>query len=251
MYRSGMQHMFVNSIIFLQSISMDISKQYRTTEEFKEVLRTLQRSTSLSDNIFWQSKGSHKTVFPIDHFEIDFVTRGVVVFYKGHLQQLDPALPLFVKLDYKTSVFKVLEYSIQKDSIHFSIPSLIKTRELRSGPRHIIPMDLEKNVVLRPAVMSDHSHVQETSAKVIDLSLRGLGLAISQNAYQFFKKNRILWVTHIDDLRLEVPLLSEVRYINDDLDAHFQKSKNKYLKVGLHLSSTIPKETLISLIEMS
>lgn len=227
---------------------MGISKQYRTSQDFKEVLRILQRSTSLPDNILWQSFETNKNIIPIDHFEIDFVTRGVVVFYKSADFKLNPRLPFFVKLDYKTTVFKVVDYNIQKHCIHFSFPSSVKTLELRSDPRHIVPPQLHRNVNLRPAVVSDSSAQQEIEAKVFDLSTRGVGLVVSENAYYFFKKNRILWLTHLGSARLEEPLLSEVRYINNDLDLNFQKSKPTYLKVGLHLSSALPKENILTFI---
>lgn len=76
----------------------------------------------------WQSLTSgRKLIVPIDYFEIDFVTREVVVFYDKTSFKLLENLPLYIKLNYQMSIFKVTHFKQELDSIHLEFPKIMKT----------------------------------------------------------------------------------------------------------------------------
>ena len=68
---------------------MNISEAYRSTSDYKEILRILQQSGTHEDNFLWQSYGSLKKVVPISHLEIDFVAREVVACYDPSIHSFD------------------------------------------------------------------------------------------------------------------------------------------------------------------
>lgn len=181
-----------------------------------------------------------KSIIPIHHFEIDFVAREVVIFFDTQRYKLEKDLPLYIKLDYRTSVFKVTDYKETKSSIHFAFPKEIKTQELRSFPRHVFSHEQEKAVSLKPSLTGNREVGSELQVRALDISQYGLGVLVSEHNRQFLKNNRILWVTQIGNAKLDHPILAEVVYINTEVDSKFLVRKQKEMKVGLKLSGVMP-----------
>lgn len=218
-------------------------ESYRSSTDYREILRILQKASSLQDNFLWQSHAIGRTVIPVHHFEIDFVTREVVVYFDTQKYLVDTQLPLYVKLDYHTSVFKVMDYRTTIESVHFSFPIEVKTQELRALPRHAFRPQADRAVSLKPTLTGlnrESSH--ELQVRVMDVSESGLGLIVSEHNRSFLKNNRILWVTRVQDMPLLYPVLAEVVYINNEVEAKYQIRKVKEMKVGLKLSGSIPPE---------
>ena len=232
--------MIVNSRHFKQAYLMSKLENYRSTTEYREILRILQKATTLQDNILWQSHALRKTVIPIRYLEIDFITREVLVNFHSEHYQIDSELPLYVKLDYRTSIFKIGEFRQNQDSLHFSFPELIKTEELRTTPRHKFRAAQDKYITLRSS--SGRENGSELKVRTMDVSESGLGLVVSEQNRSFFKNNRVLWLTGFQESTLVHPVLAEVVYINSEVEPEFIIKKQKSLKVGLKISGTIPED---------
>jgi len=218
---------------------------FRSSSEYREILRILQKASSLQDNFLWQSHPHGKSIVTVHHFEIDFVSREVVVYFNSEAHKVETELPLYVKLDYRTSVFKVTEFRLGVNSLHFSFPTEIKTEELREHMRHQLPTDVESFIHLKPATGGVRSEgVGELKVRAIDISYYGLGFIISEQNRSFLKNNRIIWVTQLNNMRLEHPILAEVVYMNTELDAKYRSRKQKDLKVGLKLSGVFPDDVI-------
>lgn len=218
-------------------------ENYRSSKENREILRILQKSSSLQENFIWQATPMGKNIVSIHHFEIDFVAREVVVFFNDKNHRIEGELPLYVKLDYRTSVFKVSEYRQGAGTLHFSFPKEIKTQELRSNPRHAFSPGDGKYVVLKPSIKGQVDG-SELVVRTMDVSYFGLGLIVTEHNRSFLKNNRILWVTRLQDEDLIHPILAEVVYITSEVDASFLNRKVKELKVGLKLSGVFPEDAL-------
>jgi hypothetical protein len=212
---------------------------FRTCMEYREILRILQKSSSLQDNFLWQSLSVGKNIVRIHHFEIDFVSRGLQIYFDGTKSKIDPKLPLFVKLDYRSSIFKISEFQVTNNIITSLLPTEIKALEMRANPRHKFREDQEKFVSLKPSLNAVMELGNEIQVKVFDVSPYGLGLLISEQNRSYMKNNRILWITRLQNLDLQYPILAEVVYISSDVDHKYSK-KNKELKVGLKLSGVFP-----------
>ncbi len=219
---------------------------YRSSSEYREILRILQRATNLEENLLWQSHALGKNIVPIQLLEIDFVAREVVVTIDADRYKVDADLPIYIKLGYRTTVFKCSKYRQSHHTIHFPLPDLVKTLELRSIPRHTFKPTEDKYVSIRSTLRSNFTADagNELNVRVFDISPQGLGLIVSESNRQFLKNNRILWVTSLQGLALEYPILAEVVYINTEIDPKFQHRRQKDLKVGLKLSGIIPEESL-------
>lgn len=210
---------------------------YRTSAEYKEILRILQRASALQENIVWQSLNGSKNIIPVHHVEIDFVSREVVIYFDSTKTKPETGSPLYVKLDYRMSVFKVTEFKQGQGSVSFPFPKEIKTRELRADTRTAFGPNDEVFATLRSSPLLGN----EIRARVYDVSSQGLGLIISEQNRSFFKTNRILWVTGLQGRDFPEAVLAEVVYINTELDSKFQNKRQKDLKVGLKLSQKFPQ----------
>lgn len=228
---------------------MSLAENYRSSFDYREILRILQKSTTLQDNLLWQSHGLGKTIIPVQHLEIDFVNREVVVTYDNRRFYLERELPLYVKLDHRTSVFKVTDYRLGTSTVEFPFPKELKTQELRAFPRHQFSLDNEQIVWLKPSLAGVRDSGNELQARVIDVSQYGLGLLVSDQNRFFLKNNRILWVTRLGETKLEYPVLAEVVYLNAEIENRSSKRRQKELKVGIKLSGLIPDNVFQSFIQ--
>jgi hypothetical protein len=217
-------------------------ENYRSSKDYREILRILQKASSLEENFLWQSHALGRNVISIHHFEIDFVTREVVVYFDNQRFQLEDGLSLYVKLDYRTSVFKVTSFRHSLNAVHFAFPAEIKTLELRSQPRHIFLPNQEKVISLKPSLSGNRESGNELQVRALDISQYGLGLIVSESNRSFLKNNRILWVTRLGDYGLNYPVLAEVVYMNNEVDTRYQGRKQRELKVGLKLSGVFPSQ---------
>lgn len=212
---------------------------YRSSVEYKEILRLLQRASTDRENFVWQTRPSHRSVLPIDRLEIDFVAREVCLKLLNPNHNLDPDLPLFVKLDHRSSVFKVTQYKVEKGTLHFSFPQEIKTLELRQHPRTVFHPNRDKTVSLRPSLGNHRDSGNGLNVRVMDVSNYGMGLIVSEQNRAFVKNNPIVWITHLDQVQLHYPVLAEVVYMSSETNR-----KQKDLKIGLKISGVLPKENL-------
>jgi hypothetical protein len=213
---------------------------FRSCLEYREILRILQKASALQDNFLWQSMAVGKNVVKIHHFEIDFVTRGLQIYFDGTISKLYPHLPLFVKLDYRSSFFKSTEFQLGQNSVSFLLPKELKTLEFRSNPRHKFQEKDEKYVSLKPCLHTSSMEMGiEIQVKVYDVSPFGLGLLISEQSRSYMKNNRILWITRLQDVHLQYPILAEVVYIANEVEQRYGK-RNRELRVGLKLSGVFP-----------
>lgn len=234
---------FVKTGQFLQAIKMLNLNNYRSSSDYREILRILQKASTEQENLVWQSHALGKNIIPLRHVEIDFVAREVVIYFDTQRYVIDSELPLYVKLDYRTSVFKVSQFRQGLNSIHFPFPPEIKTQELRGKNRHQFIPGEERLVTMKPSLTNlnrESSH--ELKVRVMDVSETGMGLIVSEHNRSFLKNNRILWLTQLNGKILEYPILVEVVYINSEVDPKFVTRKQKDLKVGVKLSETLTPE---------
>lgn len=217
-------------------------ENYRSSTDYREILRILQKASSLQENFLWQTHALGRSIIPIHHFEIDFVTREVVIYFDTQRFNLETELPLYVKLDYRTSVFKVSEFRRDTNSVYFSFPAEIKTLELREFPRIQFLPNQDKSVGLKPSLSGGRETGNELFVRAVDVSKYGLGLIISEHNRAFLKNNRILWITKLGEKNLDHPVLAEVVYMNNEIDPKYTTRKQKELKVGIKISGVFPTE---------
>lgn len=216
---------------------MNLAK-YRDTNDYREILRLFQKSSDHEGNLLWQNINGERKVFSISHLEIDFVGREVVA-YLDNPQDVSPGLPLYSKLSYNDTIFKVQDFFVQQDCLSFKFPATLKTWELRASERFLLDDDDEHSVVLSVSGKSDTSQQMKVSLK--DFSAKGLGLSISELNKHIIKNNKSFWIHAIDSFRFTEPLQGTVTHLS-------KEAQGKKFRFGIHLHKVLPIEAVRSIL---
>ncbi len=218
--------------------------QYRSTTEYKEILRLLQKASLDGENFIWQTVDGERNLIHIDQMEIDFVGRDVALKLVFSSEAVQVQQPVYVKLHYRSSVFKINHFQLTGQTLQFAFPEDIKTLELRSHPRKSFQPSQEKTVSLKPTLGNARDIGNSLNVRVADISEFGLGLIVSEQNRAYLKHNPILWLTHLERTELKYPVLAEVVHISTETNR-----KQKDLKVGLKLSGVLPQEIVQKFIQ--
>lgn len=224
---------------------MDLSTSYRTSSDYKEILRILQKASSLKDNFIWQKHGDGRIIHRLRLLEIDFVSREFVCTPED-LDHLKMDHPLYVKLEWRGCVFKVVNFIIENNQIHFPFPEEIKALELRSVERIKFHSEQNKAASLKVLNLNKIIFSTDLEVRVLDISQKGMGLLVSDTNLPIMMKNKSLLCTSLGDLKLPVGVKAEVLYSNSDLEVSklpvgVQKRWRKFKKVGVKFLEPLPQ----------
>ena len=223
-----------------------MTSSYRSSSDFKEILRVLQKSTSCEETFLWQSNNGNRLVVPVQFLEIDFIAREVIIIFENEKYPLNLKLPLYVNLAHSKSAFKISDIrQSPQGALHFPFPDLIKMPELRSFERRSLSGST-KFVNLRSFMFNVAKDIlHEQRVRVMDISAGGMAVLVPIEERNFLKNNRILWVSALDETLLKEPILAEIVYISTELEQNVLKTKEKFLKVGIKLSTTLDQDFLV------
>lgn len=222
---------------------MNLSAQYRSTEGQQETLRILQKASISGNNFLWQSFSNSKNIIPIHHFEIDFVSREVVVYLSREPSQIDKDVPIYIKLHHKSTVFKVCDYTLTQNSLQFAFPQEMKALEYRSLDRVRVSPECQVTASFFSSIYDDQM-TRAVVALVRDVSPMGVGFSLPSPDLSFLKRHRFILISEIADQKLSKPILGEVIYSKAEDRPEFQNKKVKNIRIGVKLSTPIPDNVL-------
>lgn len=216
---------------------MNLAK-YRDTSDYREILRLFKKSSELQENLLWQNINGKREVYKVDHLEIDFVGREVVVFLDGH-QKIQGNEPIYFKLAAHDSIFKHSGYFLQQDCVSFKFPETLKTKEFRGAERFILDTNEEYSAVVSFSQDSDIQH--QMKIQLLDFSSQGLGLVVSDKNKHLIRANKVLWVHAINDYAFNRPIAACVMYLTTE-------AQNKKFRFGIQLEKQLPREVISAMI---
>jgi HD-GYP domain-containing protein (c-di-GMP phosphodiesterase class II) len=176
-------------------------QNYRTSNNKEEILAILEKSNESKTNILWQSLANHREVYEIELIDADEL-KGEVKFFINNANKVDVSQFAFLKLHHRDSVFKGNIKSISNNQIVMNIPEEIKTTELREIARYEFSPLEDKHVVLK--VMNDYNKESFASIKVKikDISVRGIGLLVSDKNNPFFLPGRFIRIESLGRVKM-------------------------------------------------
>ena len=222
---------------FFQNKYMNLAK-YRDTSDYREILRLFKKSSELQENLLWQNINGKREVYKVDHLEIDFVGREVVVFLDNH-QKIQSNEPIYFKLAAHDSVFKHNGHLVQPDCVSFKFPEMLKTKEFRGSERFILGSADECAAVVSFGQDSDIQ--QQMKIQLLDFSSQGLGLVVSEKNKHLIRASKVLWVHAINDYVFSRPIAACVMYLTTE-------AQNKKFRFGIQLEKQLPREVISTLI---
>ena len=213
---------------------MDMS--YLMQIESKVQIITVIDKASLFGGDIWQSHHETNERFVSQiiqiHNEIKF---DKVIFRTPSIVQVNPELPIFIRLNYRNLIFRLMpgEFKVSGDKISCHYPNEARALEERKGgDRYVLPFHSEMSLSLKRIERSMREMTYEMQLRIIDVSERGFGILISSANREYLRKNDHFWLKSIDQKHLRTPILGKVCYV---------APKGYYLKrgdvrVGLSLS---------------
>ncbi len=219
---------------------MDMS--YLMQIESKVQIITVIDKASLFGGDIWQSHHETNERFVSQiiqiHNEIKF---DKVIFRTPSLVEVNPELPIFIRLNYRNLIFRLMpgEFRVSGDKISCNYPNDARALEERKGgDRYVLPFHSEMSLSLKRIERSMREMTYEMQLRIIDVSERGFGILISSANREYLRKNDHFWLKTIDQKNLRTPILGKVCYV---------APKGYYLKrgdvrVGLSLSLPLAQD---------
>ena len=219
---------------------MDMS--YLMQIESKVQIITVIDKASLFGGDIWQSHHETNERFVSQiiqiHNEIKF---DKVIFRTPSIVQVNPELPIFIRLNYRNLIFRLMpgEFKVSGDKISCHYPNEARALEERKGgDRYVLPFHSEMSLSLKRIERSMREMTYEMQLRIIDVSERGFGILISSANREYLRKNDHFWLKSIDQKHLRTPILGKVCYV---------APKGYYLKrgdvrVGLSLSLPLAQD---------
>lgn len=164
-----------------------------------------------------------------------------VIFRTPSIVQINPDMPIFIRLNYRNLIFRLLpgEFKVNGDKISCHYPHEARALEERKGgDRYVLPFSSEMSLSLKRMERSTREMTYEMQLRIIDVSERGFGILISSANREYLRKNDHFWLKTIDQKNLRTPILGKVCYV---------APKGYYLKrgdvrVGLSLSLPLAQD---------
>lgn len=184
---------------------MDIPKvigSYRISTSGQEILQLMMKSFENKKPILWQTYNSHRVVHDITAFDLNLQKRQIKVSHGASQELLDPSRPAYVKLPFRDSVFKGEILNALPGSISLKIPTEVHWREFREQERVQFKLN-EHFITLKPHVPHMLPELLPTMKLAIkDITMNGFGMFTSGDNDQFFKEQKFLDVTGLDNSAL-------------------------------------------------
>lgn len=222
---------------------MDMS-QLRPLQSRVHIITIIEKASLFGGDI-WQTTpgiGQGRQVTQIIEIQTDLRSDRVVLRTPSFLQ-VQPDLPIFVRLNYRNIIFRLEpgEFKVNGDKVSCRYPEEARALEERKGgDRYVLPFNADISLSLKRVERTLREMTYEMELRIIDVSERGFGILISSQNKDCLKKNDHLWLKSIDHEPLRTPILGSVCYV---------APRGYYLKrgdvrVGVSLSMPIAREML-------
>jgi hypothetical protein len=217
---------------------MDMSK-LRPIHSRVQIITVIEKAALFGGDI-WQSihggEGRHLS-------QIIELRSDRVLFRTPSIVQIDPNLPIFVRLNYRNLIFRLEpgDFKVNADKVSCRYPDEARALEERQGgDRYVLPFNADISLSLKRMERTIREMTYEIELRIIDVSEKGFGILISSHNRDYFRKNDHFWLKAVDHIPLRSPILGSVCYI---------APKGYYLKrgdvrVGLSLGLPLSRETL-------
>ena len=157
--------------------------------------------------------------------------------------KMDVTKPLFVRLNYRNLIFRILpgEFKVLDDKISCFFPREARALEERKGgDRYVLPLKADLSLSLKRLERTMREVNHEIELRILDVSTRGFGVSLSASNRDFFKKSDRFWLSSIDQKILRTPVLGSVCYVAP-------KGSHGDTRLGLSLSLPIDPDIFESL----
>ena len=185
----------------------------------------------------WQVReNSQRIVYSITSIVVDFQNERLYFEVPEEIL-FDPLQPIFVKINYKSLVFKILpgEYKAFHSKLTSKFPKEGRALEFRCESRSIIRPKLYLPIMMRPTISNTMARIEGT---IVDVSTKGVGVAINERYKYLVFKDSVFNILNIAGLDLNGDLQGKVM----NLPGRVWGIKNGEFKAGIKYSEVLSPE---------
>jgi len=216
---------------------VDLSR-LKELNTLEEILSTINKASYYGGDV-WQAqdgqeKGKHLSC--IKEILYDEANQKVILKLSSWIS-LNIQAPLYVKLNYRRTIFKILpgSYSVLGNEVFCNVPEEIHALETRKGgDRYVITPQSGISLSLKKIERNLRELTHELEVRIVDVSRKGFGIIISGQNRDYFKENDSFWLRAVNHQPLRTPILGTVSYICP------QKGNQKKGEVRIGLNLSIP-----------
>lgn len=216
-----------------------ILASYGLSDSPQEIIDAIQRSQVMGHSLLWQNHARGRTVFQVQALELDTARQKVRVAYDGPGDLIDPSRPVYAKISFRETVFKGEVYRMDAHEVVLHLPLEVRMREFRETLRTSFSLG-EKTVDMRPHLAYMRPDQLPTlRVWVRDLSIKGLGLYLSDQNLHLFRKDKFIDLVALGETGLPRGLLGQVVYAQRQ--GGRQMKKGMEMRVGVRMLDPIPQ----------
>jgi hypothetical protein len=187
---------------------MSIENQYRTSSNWKEIIKIVEKSSHLPGNFIWQNTGEDRVLRNIQQLEVLPELNTMKIHLADEPDGLTLHQPAYLKLTFRDTIFKVNVLNIIGNVVSIVIPEEVKAKELRANPRTKFKPKDGKRVSMSLAVGIMSKSAATLDFQVIDLSEKGMSIVVSDENLEMIKNSPKILLDKLGtfDLTFKIPV---------------------------------------------
>mgnify|MGYP003390247681 CR=1 FL=1 len=220
--------------------NQQILDSYTVSTAPREILDIILKSGPTEQSFMWQSYPDKRVVFRVKMLEVDSVKHKVKVAYDGSGELVDPERPIYVKISFRETVFKGKVTKLSRQEVALDLPHEVRMREFRETIRQAFPPG-KQFITMRPYVAHMRpDQLPSMKLNLKDVSLKGLGIFVSDANAHFFKKGKFIELVSLGQFELPRPLLAQVVYVTRQRGGRHELHRGAENRIGLKMLDEIP-----------
>lgn len=222
------------------STNQQILESYTISTTPREILDTLLKSETSDQSFMWQSYPDRRLLFKIKMLDVDSAKHNIRVAYESSGELIDPKRVIYVKMSFRETVFKGKVTHLTRGEVTLDLPKEVRMREFRETIRQNFPAK-SQFVIMRPYIPHLRpDQIPTMNLSLRDLSIRGIGLFVSDGNLHFFKKGKFVELISLGDLDMPRALLAQVVYVQRQRGGRLENYRGAENSVGLKMLDLIP-----------
>lgn len=209
--------------------------EYWKTYQKDVILKCLKRALKVTNTItLWQQLGSHRETYSAQFKTLSKQLCEVSV--DGNPDLFDPTKPIYIHFPRSKVIFKKDHYNFYQNMLEFAMPGEIQVFDKRKLQRYSYLYQDHK-------VITYHSEEKVTdsemplftfSSVLVDISIRGAGVVVTQEQVESFQVGSIILLDNITDQKLPTPFKVKVVYIES-----YKVFEKDLFKIGLSFADSL------------
>lgn len=185
-------------------------EKFRDINHRDEILALMKRAPASNRGEIWQTLDEGRHHYKIVSFRDDPSNKALVI-ESDQNYAFNARHPIYVRINHRDLIFKLnaRSFIISGNKLACVYPTMAKAIEKRGTVRIPLPPGRDTTVVLTPL----GAGAAELKVKLVDISMKGLGISVSDSNREYLIRNEKFLITSINDIFLAGNHQVEIKYV--------------------------------------